>query len=177
RRCIFCQSRSVSSGSSPKSISRKPQAMLWLKGASMTALTTSGEASASPIPSRPLSVSTRTRTTSWLLAVFFSTEGTRRIWQMIRSIFIGLGSGAMMNQERESCRGDYRSVNKSQGFPLSAANAVDYNEVMSPVPTLSLSTPLKELPGVGPERATQLGRLKLATVEDLLLHRPHRYED
>ena len=38
-------------------------------------------------------------------------------------------------------------------------------------------TPLTELPGVGPERARQLERLKLFTVEDLLLHRPNRYED
>ena len=38
-------------------------------------------------------------------------------------------------------------------------------------------TPLRKLPGVGPERAALLGRLHLATVEDLLLHRPRRYED
>ena len=46
------------------------------------------------------------------------------------------------------------------------------------MPTPSpLSTPLTELPGVGPERAAQLTRLKLFTVEDLLLHRPNRHED
>jgi ATP-dependent DNA helicase RecG len=33
------------------------------------------------------------------------------------------------------------------------------------------------LPGVGPERAAQLARLEVFTVEDLLLHRPRRYED
>jgi ATP-dependent DNA helicase RecG len=33
------------------------------------------------------------------------------------------------------------------------------------------------LHGVGPERAAQLARLDLRTVEDLLLHRPRRYED
>src|SRR5262245_24090581 len=44
-------------------------------------------------------------------------------------------------------------------------------------PTPPLATPLTMLPGVGPERARQLERLKLFTVEDLLLHRPHRYED
>src|ERR1043166_3393440 len=48
---------------------------------------------------------------------------------------------------------------------------------MSVTPNLPLSTPLKELPGVGVERATQLARLRLVSVEDLLLHRPRRYED
>jgi ATP-dependent DNA helicase RecG len=37
--------------------------------------------------------------------------------------------------------------------------------------------PLKTLRGVGPERAAQLARLRLFTVDDLLLHRPRRYED
>ncbi len=46
-----------------------------------------------------------------------------------------------------------------------------------PAPSLSLDTPLRELPRVGPERAAQLARLKLFTVADLLLHRPHRHED
>ncbi len=40
-----------------------------------------------------------------------------------------------------------------------------------------LHLPLRELRGVGPERAAQLARLELHTVEDLLLHRPRRYED
>lgn len=52
---------------------------------------------------------------------------------------------------------------------------------MSVTETPSLSapatTPLAELRGVGPERAAQLARLELRTVADLLLHRPHRYED
>jgi ATP-dependent DNA helicase RecG len=40
-----------------------------------------------------------------------------------------------------------------------------------------LARPLKELRGVGTERQTQLSRLGLFTVGDLLLHRPRRYED
>lgn len=40
-----------------------------------------------------------------------------------------------------------------------------------------LTLPLKELRGVGTEREAQLARLGLFTVEDLLLHRPRRYED
>ena len=37
--------------------------------------------------------------------------------------------------------------------------------------------PVTSLWGVGPERAVQLARLGIHTVEDLLLHRPRRYED
>src|SRR5688500_1065248 len=48
---------------------------------------------------------------------------------------------------------------------------------MPPKTALPLRTPLTELSGVGPERAAQLARLKLLTVEDLLLHRPTRHED
>src|ERR1041384_4266497 len=40
-----------------------------------------------------------------------------------------------------------------------------------------LSLPLTQLRGVGAERAAQLARLEIFTVNDLLLHRPRRYED
>jgi ATP-dependent DNA helicase RecG len=40
-----------------------------------------------------------------------------------------------------------------------------------------LARPVTTLHGVGPERAAQLARLDIRTVEDLLLHRPSRYED
>jgi ATP-dependent DNA helicase RecG len=43
--------------------------------------------------------------------------------------------------------------------------------------TPPLAKPVTTLYGVGPERAAQLARLELRTVEDLLLHRPRRYED
>src|SRR5436190_1199995 len=33
------------------------------------------------------------------------------------------------------------------------------------------------LPGIGPERAEQLGRLGITTIRDLLLHAPRRYDD
>jgi hypothetical protein len=88
RRYIFCQSRSVSSGFSPTTIFRNPQATLWLNGASMIALTTSGDASASPIPSKPVSVRTRTSTESWLLAVLASMCSIRKTWQITSLIFI-----------------------------------------------------------------------------------------
>ena len=48
---------------------------------------------------------------------------------------------------------------------------------MPPVPQLTLSSSIRQLTGVGSERAAQLERLKIFTVEELLLHRPHRYED
>ncbi len=49
--------------------------------------------------------------------------------------------------------------------------------VKSTPPVPPLLRPLKTLRGVGPERAAQLARLGLLTIEDLLLHRPRRYED
>ena len=45
------------------------------------------------------------------------------------------------------------------------------------VDILTLDAPVTKLPGVGPERAAQLARLRLATVRDLLRHAPRRYED
>ena len=50
---------------------------------------------------------------------------------------------------------------------------------MSPPETKSspLATPVTALWGVGGERAAQLARLDIHNVEDLLLHRPRRYED
>jgi ATP-dependent DNA helicase RecG len=44
-------------------------------------------------------------------------------------------------------------------------------------PALTLKSSIRELGGVGPERAAQLGRLGIETIDDLLLHRPNRYED
>lgn len=44
-------------------------------------------------------------------------------------------------------------------------------------PVSPLARPLSGLRGVGSEREAQLARLGLFTVEDLLLHRPRRYED
>lgn len=41
----------------------------------------------------------------------------------------------------------------------------------------ALAQPVTSLWGVGAERAFQLSRLEIRTVEDLLLHRPRRYED
>jgi ATP-dependent DNA helicase RecG len=40
-----------------------------------------------------------------------------------------------------------------------------------------LARPVSTLHGVGPERAAQLARLEILTIEDLLLHQPRRYED
>src|SRR5258708_4378277 len=43
--------------------------------------------------------------------------------------------------------------------------------------TSPLARPVTSLYGVGPERAAQLAKLEIFTIEDLLLHRPNRYED
>src|SRR5579859_6850427 len=52
---------------------------------------------------------------------------------------------------------------------------------MSPAVSIPQTSPLHRsvttLYGVGPERTAQLGRLGIHTVEELLLHRPNRYED
>src|ERR1035437_5148130 len=50
---------------------------------------------------------------------------------------------------------------------------------MSPPETKSspLAAPVTSLWSVGAERAAQLARLDIHTIEDLLLHRPRRYED
>ncbi len=52
-----------------------------------------------------------------------------------------------------------------------------YNSAMANPSPLLLDAPLAARRGIGPERATQLARLRLHTVGDLLLHRPRRYED
>ena len=44
-------------------------------------------------------------------------------------------------------------------------------------PTSPLALSVSELRGVGLERIAQLARLEIRTVNDLLLHRPRRYED
>jgi ATP-dependent DNA helicase RecG len=44
-------------------------------------------------------------------------------------------------------------------------------------PAPALQMPVTALWGVGPERAAQLARLNVHTVEDLLRHRPRRHED
>ena len=42
---------------------------------------------------------------------------------------------------------------------------------------LALARPVTSLSGVGPERTALLAKLEIHSVEDLLLHRPRRYED
>ena len=66
-------------------------------------------------------------------------------------------------------------------FALKVFGRVCIVAAMSSPPTSSspspLARPVRTLNGVGPEREAQLARLGLFTVEDLLLHRPRRYED
>jgi len=45
------------------------------------------------------------------------------------------------------------------------------------LPDTPLAAPIARLWGVGSERVKQLARLDIHTVEDLLLNKPHRYED
>ncbi|TSA41690.1 MAG: ATP-dependent DNA helicase RecG [Verrucomicrobiales bacterium] len=71
------------------------------------------------------------------------------------------------------------SGSSSSRFRVEATRADSYRAPVSPKENnLSpLAAPITTLWGVGSERAKQLARLDLFTVEDLLLHKPHRYED
>ncbi len=64
-------------------------------------------------------------------------------------------------------------------FPLSACAFPNYQGRVpaGPKPKLSLSSAVHELTGVGSERSAQLARLGIHSIQDLLLHRPSRYED
>ncbi|MEI9961882.1 MAG: ATP-dependent DNA helicase RecG [Limisphaerales bacterium] len=64
-------------------------------------------------------------------------------------------------------------------LPLKRREAVCIVRTMSPPETKisPLAAPVHSLWGVGAERAAQLARLDIHTVEDLLRHRPKRYED
>jgi len=50
-------------------------------------------------------------------------------------------------------------------------------KVQSPPKPLALSSPIEEVPGIGRASATAFRRLGVKTVEDLLYHFPHRYDD
>lgn len=62
-------------------------------------------------------------------------------------------------------------------MPLCTLQGVGYKRRVPDSPAALLQQPVTVLRGVGPERAAQLDRLKIATVGDLLLHRPNRHED
>jgi ATP-dependent DNA helicase RecG len=83
-------------------------------------------------------------------------------------------------------------LNSNIAFPLKLRRTVCIVRMMSPPETKSsplaappcgdvaapaLRRPVTSLWGVGAERAAQLARLDIHTVEGLLLHRPRRYED
>src|SRR5437588_3582328 len=86
---ILSQSRSVCRGFSPMSMPASPCDRAHDTGASTSALTTSGEASASPRPVIPASVCTRTITSSWMpSALVPSRSGRRRGIASTRVIFM-----------------------------------------------------------------------------------------
>ncbi len=71
--------------------------------------------------------------------------------------------------------------NVAPPFPLKPVQLIHILHGMSVPPTNSppspLAQPVEVLRGVGPDRQALLARLGLVTVQDLLLHRPRRYED
>ena len=42
---------------------------------------------------------------------------------------------------------------------------------------MNLSTPIEEIPRIGPAYQKRLKKLGIKTIRDLLFHFPHRYED
>ena len=62
-------------------------------------------------------------------------------------------------------------------WPLGALPAARYKPCVPAPPASILAQPVTVLWGVGSERAALLARLEVRTVEDLLCHRPRRYED
>ena len=65
-----------------------------------------------------------------------------------------------------------RSMSPTPNRIAPAINTAAGQEALPP-----LQRPVTSLWGVGSERAVQLGRLGISTIEDLLLYRPRRYED
>ena len=48
---------------------------------------------------------------------------------------------------------------------------------MSSAKEINISGPITQLSGVGPQMAIKLERLHVHTIQDVLFHLPHRYED
>ena len=67
----------------------------------------------------------------------------------------------------------------NSNIPVEAAGNGLYRAVVTPTDTKTspLAAPVSSVWGVGEERARLLARLNIFTVEDLLLHKPRRYED
>src|SRR5262245_28262769 len=82
-------SRSISSGSWPRTHSARPRQILCERGASMIALATSADESTSPTPQMPASVCTLTTRVSWLPSQRSFTWGKRRWIASMLVIFIG----------------------------------------------------------------------------------------
>ena len=53
----------------------------------------------------------------------------------------------------------------------------DTAETEAPEPPYTLNRPITDLKGIGTKRAEQYARLGIETVEDLIWHLPHRYDD
>ena len=65
-----------------------------------------------------------------------------------------------------------RAMSPTENKVSMPANPVSREEAVPP-----LRRPVSTLWGVGSERAAQLARLEIFTIEDLLLYPPRRYED
>jgi ATP-dependent DNA helicase RecG len=90
-----------------------------------------------------------------------------------------LASGQKHLQKRRRDADSSDRDGRAPRFQLKPSQPVCIVQAMSPPENKvsPLKQPVASLWGVGAERAAQLARLGIFTVEDLLLHRPKRYED
>ncbi len=77
---------------------------------------------------------------------------------------------ARIDRSLEELRALFRAPSTASPTPRAAKNPV-------PAPTLEPDMLLSAVPGIGPSMARAFARLGLRTVEDMLYHFPHRYDD
>ncbi|CAA9242287.1 MAG: RecG [uncultured Chloroflexia bacterium] len=75
-----------------------------------------------------------------------------------------------IDRSLEELRALFRAPSTASPAPRAAKNPV-------PAPTLEPDMLLSAVPGIGPSMARAFARLGLRTVEDMLYHFPHRYDD
>src|SRR5687768_10457650 len=82
---------------------------------------------------------------------------------------------ARVDRSLEELRALFRSVPAAK--PRASSPARASKPAMRPVATLEPSAALGVVPGIGPGMVRTFARLGLRTVEDMLFHFPHRYDD
>ena len=83
---------------------------------------------------------------------------------------VGQGQARHSEASPAGDRNETRSVHQPSPHSETA-------ETQAPEPSDTLERPITDLKGVGAKRAEQYARLGIETVEDLIWHLPHRYDD